>query len=79
LKSDWYHARLAAQQKKDIHLWTHHVTYLEDALKSFPAAEFPKLAIDKRLAHARQQLTEVQSPAYLAGLVGTLGLDPASI
>ncbi|MBK8576235.1 MAG: hypothetical protein IPN90_11355 [Elusimicrobia bacterium] len=79
LKSDWYQARLAAQQKKDIHLWTEHVAHLEEALKSFPAAEFPKLAIDKRLADARKNLVEVQSPAYLASLIGTLGLDPAAV
>lgn len=78
LKSDWYQARLTAQQKKDVHLWTNHVARLEEALKSFPAAEFPKLAIDKRLAQARLKLTEVQTPAYRHSLIGTLGLDPAA-
>ena len=78
LKSDWYQARLDAQQKKDIRLWTEHVAHLEEALKSFPAADFPKLAIDKRLAQARQKLTEAQSPAYGTSLIGTLGLDPST-
>lgn len=79
LKSDWYQARLSAQQKKDIQLWTAHVARLEEALKSFPAADFPRLAIDKRLAQARQKLSEVQSAGYLPSLIGTLGLDPATL
>jgi hypothetical protein len=79
LKSDWYKARLAAQQKKDVALWRRHVERLETALKSFPSWAFPRLSVDKKLAHARKMLEDVQTPAYLASLVGTLGLDPATL
>jgi hypothetical protein len=79
LKSDWYKARLSAQQKKDIVLWRSHVKRMETAVASFPLADFPRLAVEKKLAHARKMLEDVQTPAYLASLIGTLGLDPSTL
>ncbi|MBL8023030.1 MAG: hypothetical protein JNK54_01935 [Elusimicrobia bacterium] len=79
LKSDWYQARLSAQQKKDIALWQRHVKHMEASLKSFPPEEYPLMGIDDRWAHAKKMLAEVKSPAYRESLVGCLGVDPASL
>jgi hypothetical protein len=78
LKSGWYKARLVTQQKKDIALWRRHVERLESSLTFFPTRDFPRLAVEKKLAHARKMVEDVQTPAYLSSLVGTLGLDPAT-
>jgi hypothetical protein len=61
LASDWYKKRLATKQTVDIDLWKRHVQAVKDA----PLRHF-----------AEQHLAHVESPAYLAELVGTLGADP---
>ncbi|MGO8765138.1 MAG: hypothetical protein ACLQSR_08410 [Limisphaerales bacterium] len=77
LASDWYAARLAAKQKNDRVLWRRHVEYLNQFLRR-PTHEdvADKLKIGERLDVARKTLSEMESPAYLKRLSGTLGAEP---
>ncbi len=77
--SEWYAARLRAKQEVDLGLWRRHVDYLERFLKSSSHAdEAARLGLPQALTRARQHLEEVQAPAYLASLQGTLGAEPIS-
>jgi hypothetical protein len=77
LASDWYAARLKAKQAVDRKLWRRHVDYLDKFLKrASHADEAARLGIPHRLARARKRLEEVESPAYLGALAGTLGAEP---
>ncbi len=77
LASDWYAARLKAKQTVDQRLWLGHVRYLEKFLKrTSHAGEAERLGINDRLNRARKNLSEVESPAYLEALRGTLGAEP---
>ncbi len=77
LSSDWYAARLAAKQKIDKALWCRHVEYLNQFLRR-PSHEdiAENLGIAGRLARARRTLEDVESPAYLEKMSGTLGAEP---
>jgi hypothetical protein len=77
LASDWYAARLAAKQKIDRALWKRHAEYLNHFLKK-PSHEdiVAELGIADRLARVRKTLEEIESPAYLKNLSGTLGAEP---
>ena len=77
LKSDWYKARLARQQEKDIALLGRHQTYLA----GFIAADHNRDAVSRlglrgRLAATEVRLKQARGVRYLAGLQGTLGVDP---
>jgi hypothetical protein len=76
LASDWYRERLAIKQQRDLDLAHRQVSYLEGFLNSATCCE-PDLRVDceARLERARARLAEVQAPAYLEGLVGSLGAD----
>jgi len=77
LASDWYTQRLAAKQRIDANVWQHHVEALEAfLLRPGYAHEAERLNVRGTLARAREALTEVQSPEYLARLHGSLGADP---
>jgi len=77
LASSWYAARLAAKQKVDRALWRRHVEYLNLFLRKTSHADVAeKMRIGDRLAQARKTLEAIESPAYPAGLVGTLGAEP---
>jgi hypothetical protein len=77
LASDWYAARLKAKQAVDRRLWRRHVDYLDKFVKrASHADEAERLGIPNRLIRARKKLEEVESPAYLAALAGTLGAEP---
>ena len=77
LKSDWYAARLEAQQAADRKLWLRHAATLEKFLaKPNYAGEAARLGIAERLRQARVQLERVKSAAYLKELRGTIGLQP---
>lgn len=77
LKSNWYHARLAKKQMRDISLGKKNVAYLEEFLaRPGYAKEAQRLGIATRLEEARKQLDYVSSATYLESLVGTLGADP---
>ena len=79
LASDWYAARLAAKQEHDIQLWRDHANYLQNFLKKKNYAEEAKrLGIPAKLEAAWETYHKVKSPAYLAELKGTIGLQPLS-
>jgi hypothetical protein len=77
LASDWYAARLAAKQKIDRQLWRRHVEYLNQFLRKPNHTDVAEqLGVSDRLTRARKILEEVESPAYLKNLSGTLGAEP---
>ena len=78
LESDWYQARLRAKAKVDARLWGRHLKSLEAfAANEIYAGEQDRLQVSERIALARKRLAETEDPAYLKGLEGTLGTDPA--
>ena len=77
LASDWYAERLKAKQALDCRLWRNHVVYLEKFLKrESHVEEAERLGIPARLSEARRTLEEVENPAYLDYLQGSLGVEP---
>jgi hypothetical protein len=77
LASDWYAARLRAKQKIDRQLWRRHVDYLNQFLKrASHASEAARLDIAGRLERSFKTLADIESPAYLEKLSGTLGAEP---
>jgi hypothetical protein len=77
LASDWYAARLAAKQQVDRKLWRRHIDYLDKFLKlPSHSDEAERLGIAARLEHAKKTLDQVNSPAYLESLRGTIGAEP---
>jgi phosphoenolpyruvate carboxykinase (diphosphate) len=72
LASDWYRERLLTKQRKDIALWRRHLAYLD----GYAVDGESDLQLPARRAHAAAELERVNSPDYLAALVGTLGADP---
>lgn len=80
LNSDWYAARLRAKQALEIRAWTRHVDYLKKFLgKPSYSAVADRFGVAARLEFAQGELARVQSPAYLAGLAGTIGAEPAVV
>jgi hypothetical protein len=77
LASDWYRARLAAQQTRDLAALKSQAAYLEKFLSRANYADVAdKLAIRARLAATQSAAKAAATPAYFARLTGTLGLDP---
>ena len=61
----------------DRKLWRRHVDYLDKFVKrASHADEAERLGVPHRLLRARKKLEEVESPAYVAALAGTLGAEP---
>jgi hypothetical protein len=76
LASDWYADRLRRRQQREQELWQRHVQALETFQNSNEYAEEKiQMKINDRLESARQQLSRVLAPEYLAELHGTLGAD----
>ncbi len=76
INSDWYKERLKLKQQKDIKFHTEQIAYLE-AFAAHPenseiAAD---LAIEGRLAKAKDLQAYASSDAYLKDLEGTIGAD----
>ena len=77
LSSDWYQARLKAKQGVDQRLWRRHAAYLERFLKKTSHAdEAVRLGIAGRLERSRKMLDDIESPAYVKKLSGTIGAEP---
>ena len=73
LASPWYRQRLEEKQRRDIALWTRHVSSLQAHIASgVPSAE---IDATERLNFARHQLARASSSAYLDELQGTIGAD----
>ena len=80
MSSDWYRARLAAQQRRDVAQWDLRADYLEKFLTRKNYAEVAvQFGIRERLAHARAAAKAAREPGYIAALAGTLGVDPALV
>ena len=77
LASGWYAARLAAKQKVDHRLWKRHVEYLNAFMRKPSHGDVAEtLGIGERLVRARKALEEIEAPAYLEKISGTLGAEP---
>ncbi len=76
LGSEWYQERLAIKQQRDLELARQQVAYLDSFLNSTTCCE-PDLRVDceARLHRAKTRVGEIESPAYLQGLHGSLGAD----
>lgn len=80
LASDWYRARLIAQQRRDVAQWQKRIKSLQD-FSTRPAYRkiADRLQINQRLERIRATAEAAKAPAYIDSLVGTLGLDPALV
>lgn len=77
VSSPWFAARLAAKQKIDRALWRRHCDYLGTFTRRPSHADVAeRLGIPDRLVRARKMLEQVDSPAYLGKLAGTIGAEP---
>lgn len=77
LESNWYKARLAKKQNRDIALWQRNVDNLQSFLdRPGYSLEAERLKIVEKLSDAKAMLARVQNPSYLVELEGTLGADP---
>lgn len=77
LESDWYRERLEVKQTRDIALARRLVQQLQQFLDLPHYADVAEeLDIAGRLERAKARLAKVQDPAYVDGLIGTLGADP---
>lgn len=75
LASDWYQERLKAKQQADIQLWRRHLQNVS-GFSNLADHQAEELGLAERIALAKSTLAKVESPEYLASLVGTIGLDP---
>ena len=77
LESDWYRERLRIKQQRDAALYRRHVAYLEAFLAEADTRCEPDgiLRCQDALTEARAKLAEIEAPAYLDGLWGSLGAD----
>jgi hypothetical protein len=73
MQSDYYRARLATKQRRDIALLERQRRELETSsgVERHARAEF-----SARIAEVERALSRARSPEYLAALSGTLGADP---
>ncbi|MGZ4982016.1 MAG: hypothetical protein ACXWE4_11010, partial [Methylobacter sp.] len=76
LQSDWYQQRLEIKQQRDSELWQQHKAYIQQQLSK---TEHDDLAsrneLNLKLEATERMLDEINSPAYLQDLQGTLGAD----
>jgi phosphoenolpyruvate carboxykinase (diphosphate) len=80
LASDWYRARLEAQQVRDVRHWEKRGRYLEKFLARENYADVAEqLNIRERLARTRAAASDARKADYVTRLTGTLGVDPALI
>ncbi|MCU4155121.1 hypothetical protein J1N10_03985 [Carboxylicivirga sp. A043] len=76
INSDWYKARLALKQEKDVKFHNEQIAYLENFVSKAENAEIKvDLDIEGRLARAKELLAYASSEAYLKDLEGTIGAD----
>ncbi len=77
LASDWYAERLKAKQAADVKLWQRRVKNLDSFLaRTNTSGVTTQLNIRARFDSAWAELRRASTPGHLAGLRGTLGLQP---
>ncbi|HUR57800.1 MAG TPA: hypothetical protein VM029_08820, partial [Opitutaceae bacterium] len=80
LASDWYRARLEAQQRRDVAQWQTQAKYLDKVIARANYADVTaQLRLRDRLGAANASAKAARDPKYLEKLVGTLGVDPALV
>jgi hypothetical protein len=78
LASDWYRARLEAQQHRDVAYWEQRAEYLERFLTRPNYADLAeRLGVREKLAATRAAAAAAGDSGYVDQLVGTIGVDPA--
>ncbi len=76
LQSDWYRQRLEIKQQRESKLWQQHKTYIEQQLSKTEQNDSSSRAeLNQKLEAAERMLSEINDPAYLQQLQGTLGAD----
>lgn len=77
LHSEWYQQRLKIKQHRDLSLWLQHKTYIQQQLiKMQEEDEAHRITeLKRKLETVDRQLSEIENPAYLQQLQGTLGAD----
>ena len=77
IHSNWYKERLALKQQKDMNYYSSQIAYLERFINNpYNDILVDDLQINQRLKNTKKLYIEVESPAYLKQLVGTIGADP---
>ncbi len=80
MASDWYRARLEAQQRRDVRHWETQVRYLEKLLGRPNYSDVAEvLHVRDRLSATRALAAASRGSDYLKTLVGTLGVDPVLV
>ncbi len=76
LQSDWYQQRLEIKQQRDSELWQQHKAYIQQQLdKTEHNGSDSRAELSQKLESAERMLAEINDPAYLQSLQGTLGAD----
>ncbi|MBE6340482.1 MAG: hypothetical protein E7069_07075 [Bacteroidales bacterium] len=77
LNSEWYKERLVLKQQRDLAHARQQLEYiLEFRQRPENAVLLNDLRIDYKIAKLREQISRIESPAYIEALVGTIGADP---
>jgi hypothetical protein len=80
LGSDWYRARLEAQQRRDIGHWQAQAHYLEKFIARPNYADVAaQLGVRERSLAVQAALDAARDPGYIASLTGTIGVDPTLV
>jgi hypothetical protein len=80
LRSDWYRARLEAQQRRDVAEWERRAKYLEAYLARPNYSDVAAtLNIREKLAEVQAAAAAARSPTYREQLQGTIGVAPALV
>jgi hypothetical protein len=80
LRSDWYRARLEAQQRHDVAEGEKRIRYLEAFLGRANYADVAvRLQIREKLAAMQTAVATARGPNYVESLMGTLGVDPVLV
>ena len=80
LNSEWYKERLVLKQQRDLAHARQQLEYiLEFRQRPENAVLLNDLRIDYKIAKLREQISRIESPAYIEALVGTIGADPLYI
>jgi hypothetical protein len=80
LKSEWYAARLEAQQRRDILHWEKRADYLARFLDRPNYADVAvRFGVQEKLELARAAAAAARKKNYAEKLVGTLGVDPSLV
>ena len=76
LESDWYQQRLEIKQQRDSKLWQQNKAYIQQQLAKTEQNDVSiRAMLMQKLEVAERMLVEINNPAYLKHLHGTLGAD----